>query len=54
MPEKFENPEAPKPEDATVAEELAQKKIERIAEKAAARSTKTGQKYDRDHTIFTI
>jgi hypothetical protein len=54
MPEQFENPEAPKLEGATVAEDAAQKKIERMADKAAAKCTETSQKHDRDHPIFTI
>ncbi len=53
MPEQFENPQATKLEDATVAEESTQKKIEYIAEEAATRSTKTVQKYDQDRPSFS-
>jgi len=53
MPEQFQNPDATKLEDAAVAEESAEKKIEHIAEKAATKSTKTEQKYDRDRPIFS-
>jgi hypothetical protein len=53
MPKQFENPDAAKLEDETVAEESADKKIERVAEKAARKSTTTEQKYDEEHTIFT-
>ena len=54
MTQQFENPDAAKLEDATIAEKSAQEKIEHIADKAAARPIKTEQKYDSDHTIFTI
>jgi hypothetical protein len=53
VPTQFENPEATNLEDETVAEESADKKIERVAEKAARKSTETEQKYDKEHTIFT-
>jgi hypothetical protein len=53
MPEQFENPQAAKLEDATVAEESAEKKIEHTAEKAATKSTKTVQKYDQDRPVFS-
>ncbi len=54
MSEQFENPEATKLEDETVPDELAEEKIERIADKAAEKSTRTVHKYDKDHTIFSI
>jgi hypothetical protein len=53
MPSQFENPEITKVEDETVVKESADKKIERVAEKAAVKSTKTEQKYDKEHNIFT-
>jgi hypothetical protein len=53
MPEQFENPEATKLEDETVSDESAKEKIERVAEKAAAKPAKTEQKYDQEHTIFS-
>jgi hypothetical protein len=53
MPEQVENPEATKLEDETVSDESAEKRIERIAEKAAEKSTKTVHNYDKDHTIFS-
>ena len=53
MPEQFENKEATKLEDETVSEATAEKRIERVAEKAAEKSTKTEQRYDRDHSIFS-
>jgi hypothetical protein len=54
MPEQFENPEIAKLEDETVAEESADKKVERVAEKTARKGTKTEQEYDKEHNIFTI
>ncbi len=54
MTQQFENPQATKLHDETTAAESAQKKVERIAEKAAAKSTKTTHKYDEDRKIFTI
>jgi len=53
MPNQFENPEATKLEDETVADTTAQKKIERVADKAAAKPAKTEQKFDKEHTIFS-
>jgi hypothetical protein len=54
MTKQFENPEATKLNDETTPAESPQKKVERIAEKAATKSTKTAQKYDEDHKIFSI
>ncbi len=53
MPERVENPETTKLEDETVLNESAEEKVERIAEKAAEKSTKAVQRYDKDHTIFS-
>ncbi len=53
MPDQLENTEATKLEDEAVSEATAQKRIERVAEKAAEKSTKTEQRYDRDHNIFS-
>jgi hypothetical protein len=53
MPEQFENPQATKLEDETVTDATADKKIQRVAEKAAEKSSKTEQKYDKDHTIIS-
>jgi hypothetical protein len=52
MSKQFENPEEAKVEDETAAKESADEKIQHVAEKAAVKSTKTGQEYDKDHTIF--
>jgi hypothetical protein len=53
MPEQFENQETTKLEDETNSDASAQKRTERVAEKAAEKSTKTEQRYDKDHTIFS-
>jgi hypothetical protein len=54
MPEQFENPKATKLEDDTVANESEEKAVERIAEKAAQKSTLTEHKYEEDEKIFSI
>ena len=54
MPHQFENPEATKVEDETVSKESEPKKIEHVAEKAAAKAAETEEKYDKDHKIFSI
>jgi|HubBroStandDraft_1064217.scaffolds.fasta_scaffold74503_3 hypothetical protein len=53
MTEHFENPEESKLEDEVVSDTTAQEKIEHIADKAAAKSTKTAQRYDKDRPIFS-
>lgn len=53
MSEQFENPEATKLEDETVSDESAEKRINRVAEKAAEKSAKAQQHYDNDHNIFS-
>jgi len=53
MPEQFENQEATKLEDETASDATAEKRIERVAEKAAARAANTEKKYDGEHTIVT-
>ena len=40
-------------EDETVSDATAEKRIERTAEKAAEKSTKTEQRYDKVHSIFS-
>ena len=42
MPEQFENPEVIKLEDETVSDAAAQKRIERVAEKAAEKALAYG------------
>jgi hypothetical protein len=46
MTKQFENPEVIKVEDATVSNETAKKRIERVAEKAAEKASHREQKYD--------
>ncbi|MGA3133115.1 MAG: hypothetical protein ABSD59_20135 [Terracidiphilus sp.] len=53
MPEQFENSEATKLEDETISGATAEKRIERVADKAAEKSTKTEQRYDTDHNMFS-
>jgi hypothetical protein len=53
MPAQFENPEATKLEDETISDAAAEKKIQHTAEKAAEKSSKTEQRYEQDHGIFS-
>jgi hypothetical protein len=53
MPEQFENPEVIKLEDETVSDAAAQKRIERVAEKAAERPSRTEHEFDQDHQIIS-
>jgi hypothetical protein len=53
MPKQFENSEVTKLEDETVSDATAQKRIERVAEKAAEKSSRTAQDYDRGHQIIS-
>jgi hypothetical protein len=53
MPEQFDNSEARKLEDETISDATAEKRIERVADKAAEKSTKAEQRYDSDHNIFS-
>jgi hypothetical protein len=53
MPEPFENPEATKLENETVSDATAQKRIERVAEKAAEKASHTEHVYEKDEKIFT-
>ncbi|MGA2674701.1 MAG: hypothetical protein ABSE99_15900 [Terracidiphilus sp.] len=49
MPEQFVNPEATKLENETVSDVSAQKKVNVVADKAAARPAKTEQRYDKEN-----
>jgi hypothetical protein len=53
MPKQFENPEAAKLENETVSDANAEKRIDRVAEKAAGKATQTVQKFDKDHKIVS-
>ena len=53
MSEQFENTEATKLKDETISDATAEKRIERVADKAAEKSSQTEQRYDSDHNIFS-
>ena len=53
MPKQFENPEAAKLEEETISDASAEKRIERVAETAAEKASKTEKRYDIDHTIVS-
>ena len=54
MPEQFEPTETAKPEEVTAEDAAAKKRIERVANDAAGKSTKTVKKYDKQGpTIFS-
>jgi hypothetical protein len=50
MAEQFENPETTKLEAETVSDVSKKKKIDRVAQKAATKSTKTVQHYDKNNS----
>jgi hypothetical protein len=55
MSEQFENPEATKLEGETIAEISAEKRIERIAEKAAEKGPRTEQSYEHEsNDLFKV
>jgi hypothetical protein len=49
MTEQFQNPAEVKVEDTTASDSTAKKKIELIADEAAAKASQTVQKFDKDH-----
>ncbi len=53
MAEQFEHKETTKLQEETVSETTAEKRIELVTEEAAEKSSKTEQRYDRDHSIFS-
>jgi hypothetical protein len=53
MSEQFENPEIVKVEDETVSHASAQKRVDRVAEKAAEKSSIAVQDYDEGHPIIS-
>ena len=53
MPGPFENPEATELDNKTVSDATAQKRIERVAEKAAEKASHTEQVYDQDHEVIS-
>jgi hypothetical protein len=52
MPERVQDQESTILVDDIVSE-VAEKRIEQVAEEAAEKATKTEQRYDRDHPIFS-
>jgi hypothetical protein len=53
MPKQFENSQATKLENETVSDATAEKKIDRVAEKAAEKASKTVKDYDKEHTLIS-
>jgi hypothetical protein len=53
MPKQFENREATKLKDKTVLDPAAEKRIERVADKAADKASETEHHYDKDHGIIS-
>ena len=53
MTDQFENPNVAKLKGEINSTSSPQKKIEDVAEKAAEKSSKVEQKYDKEHNIFS-
>ncbi len=53
MKQQFENQDAKKLKDKTDSDTAAEKRIDRVAKKAAGKSAKAEQLYDEDHPIFS-
>jgi hypothetical protein len=53
MPKQFENPEAERLENEIVSDTTEEKRIERVAQKAAEQASQTEKRYDSDHTIIS-
>jgi hypothetical protein len=51
--EQFENPNVAKLKDKITSTSSPQEKIEQVAEKAAEKSSKVEQKYDKEHPLFS-
>jgi hypothetical protein len=49
MKTQFENPQEEKLKEETVTNDSTQKRVDRVAEKAAEKSTKAEQKFDKDN-----
>jgi hypothetical protein len=50
MPKQFENPKITKLKDETVTDASATKKVDRLAQKAAEKSTKAVQQFDKNNS----
>jgi len=53
MSDQFENPNEEKVKDETSSASSPQEKIDKVAEKAAEKSSKTVQKYDDEQPLFS-
>jgi hypothetical protein len=53
MPSQTNSPDTPSQQDGLPATTSEQTKLNRIANEAASRAAKRGQRYDREHDIFT-
>ena len=53
MAEQFEKTEVMKPENETVTDVAAQKRINHVADEVAEKSSRTEQKYETDHQVFS-
>jgi hypothetical protein len=54
MQTQFENPQEAKLKEETVTNDSTQKRVDHVAEKAAEKSTKTEQKFDKENSnIFS-
>jgi len=54
MTQPIENPATKATEPHTASEAAAEKKMEHVADEAAAKAAKTEQRYDSDHGIVSI
>jgi hypothetical protein len=50
MQKQFENPEEEKLKEETVTNDSTQKRVDRVAEKAAEKSTKAEQRFDKENS----
>jgi hypothetical protein len=50
MPKQFENPQEIKVKDKTISDISPQKRIDRVADKAASKTAKTQQSFDKDNS----
>ncbi len=53
MTQQVENEEAKKLKDKTDSDEATEKRINHLAKEAAEKASKTEQRYDKDHSIFS-
>jgi hypothetical protein len=53
MDKQIENPSVEKPESETGSEASARHRMDRIAEEMAEKASRTEEKYDGEHTVFS-